>query len=41
MKLTDEQKTQMLKDAIALAERASELLDQCYISHCKAVGITP
>jgi len=41
MKLSDEEKQQLLKQAIQLAERASALLDECYINHCKAVGITP
>jgi len=41
MKLSDEERNKLLHEALALAERASQLLDQCYVAHCRAVGIKP
>ena len=41
MALSNEQKTKLLQEALGLAQRASDLLDQCYLAHCQAVGIKP
>lgn len=39
--MSDEQKEKLLIKAVSLCDRAIVLLDQCYIAHCKAVGIKP
>jgi hypothetical protein len=37
--MTDNRKTELFNEAIKLLGRVEQLLDQCYIAHCKAVGI--
>jgi hypothetical protein len=37
--MTDSEKTELFNEAIELLDRVEQLLDQCYIAHCKAVGI--
>ena len=41
MAMTQKQKTELLKEAINICERVSNLLDQCYLDHCRAVGMKP
>jgi hypothetical protein len=39
--MTNAKKTELLKEAFSLIERANTLLDKCYLAHCKAAGVSP
>lgn len=39
--MSEEHKIKLLQEACTLAKGVSDLLDECYLAHCKATGINP
>jgi len=38
-RLSKDEKSKLMKEAISLLDRAEQLLNQCYLAHCKVAGI--